>query len=102
MVIMEALACHRPVVSSAIAGIPELVRTGESGWLVAAGSVPQLADAMEAVLDAEIAELRRMGAAGAARVAAEHDVRRESSRLLSLLPTEITSQRRSETKSERL
>lgn len=95
VVIMEALACHRPVVSTAIAGIPELVRSGESGWLVPAGSVLQLADAMEAVLDAEIDQLRRMGAAGATRVAAEHDVRREVSRLLSLLPTQIASQSRS-------
>ena len=43
IVIMEALALGRPVVSTYIAGIPELVQHGESGWLVPAGSVAALA-----------------------------------------------------------
>ncbi|WP_206352158.1 glycosyltransferase [Tautonia rosea] len=86
VVIMEALALHRPVISTTIAGIPELIRTGESGWLVPAGSITDLADAMEAALDATPAELRRMGSAGAARVAANHDVRREAARLAELFP----------------
>jgi glycosyltransferase involved in cell wall biosynthesis len=86
VVIMEALALHRPVISTTIAGIPELVRTGESGWLVPAGSINDLADAMEAAIDATPSELRRMGAAGAARVAANHDVRREAARLAELFP----------------
>lgn len=94
VVIMEAFACQRPVVSTAIAGIPELVRAGESGWLVAAGSASQLADAIEEVLDAEVGHLRGMGTAGAARVAAQHDVRCESSRLLSLFPASVASSRR--------
>jgi glycosyltransferase involved in cell wall biosynthesis len=86
VVIMEALALHRPVISTAIAGIPELVRPGESGWLVPAGAVTELADAMEAALDASPEELRRMGAAGASRVAADHDVSREAARLSSYFP----------------
>ena len=86
VVIMEALAMHRPVLSTSVAGIPELVRPGESGWLVPAGSVDDLADAIEGVLDAEPAELRRMGAAGAALVAANHDVRCEADRLAALFP----------------
>ncbi|RUL88971.1 colanic acid biosynthesis glycosyltransferase WcaL [Tautonia sociabilis] len=87
VVIMEALALHRPVISTAIAGIPELVRPGESGWLVPAGAVSELADAMEAALEADPAELFRMGAAGSARVQADHDVRTEAARLASLFPT---------------
>ncbi|QDV33343.1 Alpha-D-kanosaminyltransferase [Tautonia plasticadhaerens] len=87
VVIMEALALHRPVISTAIAGIPELVRPGESGWLVPAGAVGELADAMEEALDASTDRLRRMGAAGAARVAADHDVSTEAARLASYFPT---------------
>ncbi len=39
VVIMEAMALRRPVLSTYIAGIPELVRPGETGWLVPAGDV---------------------------------------------------------------
>jgi glycosyltransferase involved in cell wall biosynthesis len=39
VVIMEALALGRPVISTYVAGIPELVEPGVCGWLVSAGSV---------------------------------------------------------------
>lgn len=81
VVIMEALALHRPVVTTPVAGIPELVSDGECGWLVPAGSVPALTHALEQVLAATPGELGRMGAHGAARVARLHDVDREASRL---------------------
>ncbi len=83
---MEALAMHRPVIASCIAGIPELVRPGESGWLVLAGSIAELVAAMEAALDADPAQLRLMGEAGAVRVAADHDVRAEVAKLAALFP----------------
>jgi colanic acid/amylovoran biosynthesis glycosyltransferase len=85
VVLMEALALGRPVISTYIAGIPELVTTGVCGWLVPAGSVDVLADAMASVLSANPDDLDQMGAAGAARVAVRHDARRESARLASLL-----------------
>lgn len=44
--IMEAMALNVPVISTYIAGIPELVENGVSGWLVPAGSV----DALEAAM----------------------------------------------------
>ena len=46
VVIMEAMALRRPVISTFVAGIPELVHDGENGWLVPAGDVDALADAM--------------------------------------------------------
>ena len=45
--IMEAMACGRPVLSTYVAGIPELVQPGHSGWLVAAGSVEDLAAGLQ-------------------------------------------------------
>ncbi len=48
--LMEPLALGRPVVSTAIAGVPELVRDGESGFLVPAGSVTAMADALRRLL----------------------------------------------------
>jgi colanic acid/amylovoran biosynthesis glycosyltransferase len=85
VVIMEALALRRPVVATYVAGIPELVRPGETGWLVPAGDVEELAAAIAHVLDAPIDQLERMGQAGAERVARDHDVRTEARKLLDLI-----------------
>lgn len=71
VVLMEALALGRPVVSTAVAGIPELL-DAENGWLIPSGSVEGLAEAMKAVLDAPRDQLEAMGKAGRARVLAAH------------------------------
>jgi glycosyltransferase involved in cell wall biosynthesis len=84
VVIMEALALHRPVISTYVAGIPELVTPGECGWLVPAGDVDALAAAMKDALAAPVDELARMGATGAARVAERHDARIEAKKLAAL------------------
>ena len=81
VVLMEALALGRPVIATAIAGIPELVDDGV-GWLVPAGSAEALADAMEAALDTPPAQLAVLGAEGRRRVRARHDARAEAARLL--------------------
>lgn len=81
VVIMESLARHRPVVSTSIAGIPELVRHGENGWLVPAGDEVALADAMRAAINASDEELERMGAAGAALVKQNHTAATEAAKL---------------------
>lgn len=74
VVIMEAMALRRPVISTYVAGIPELVAPGETGWLVPAGDVDALADAMQACLACPVETLARMGEAGRARVHERHDV----------------------------
>lgn len=71
VVLMEALAMGRPVIATAIAGIPELV-DAETGWLIPSGSVDALAEALEAVLDTPPQQLHAMGLAGQARVQAFH------------------------------
>jgi len=85
VVIMEALAVHRPVIATYVASIPELVRPGETGWLVPAGDMDALADAMLALLDAPTDRLAAMGAAGAKAVVEAHDVRVEARKLLELI-----------------
>lgn len=72
VVIMEALALRRPVIVSAIAGTPELV-DAECGWVVPAGSVEKLAEALRDVLEATPAELLKKGEVGRARVLDMHD-----------------------------
>jgi len=84
VVIMEALALGRPVVTTAIAGTPELVRPGVNGWLVPAGSVEALREAMREVLCTPPSRLSEMGRRGAELVAREHDVTREAQRLAEL------------------
>ena len=74
VVIMEAMALRRPVISTYVAGIPELVQPGEHGWLVPAGDVVGLANAMQACLDAPVDVLARMGEAAHLAVRARHDV----------------------------
>jgi colanic acid/amylovoran biosynthesis glycosyltransferase len=85
VVIMESLALRRPVISTYIAGVPELIRNEETGWLVPAGDVEKLADAMTRLLDAPLEQLVQMGEAGAKAVALEHDVRVEAHKLLGLI-----------------
>lgn len=81
VVIMEALALRRPVATTYVAGIPELVRPQENGWLFPAGSVEALAAVLETVLATPAAELERMGEAGRRRVLERHDVDREAAKL---------------------
>ncbi len=81
VVIMEALALRRPVATTYVAGIPELVRPQENGWLFPAGSVDTLAAVLETVLATPAAELERMGEAGRRRVLERHDVDREAAKL---------------------
>ena len=81
MVIMEAMAAGRPVVATYVAGIPELVRPGETGWLVPAGDVSALRDALREVAQTSRGTLAAMGATARALVLERHDVDREAARL---------------------
>ena len=84
VVLMEALALGRPVVTTYVAGIPELVQDGVNGWLVPAGSVPALSAALRAALSAPVDRLAAMGEAGAKAAAAMHDVNTEAAKLAAL------------------
>jgi colanic acid/amylovoran biosynthesis glycosyltransferase len=85
VVVMEAMALRRPVLTTYIAGIPELVRHGETGWLFPAGDVEALAGALEACLAATPAQLEAMGEAGHQRVLARHAVDTEAAKLAQLM-----------------
>ena len=85
VVIMEALGLGRPVISTYVAGIPELVENGKCGWLVPAGSVDALEVAMKEVLDADVADLARLGQEGRRRVAEFHDIRKNARTLRELI-----------------
>jgi len=81
VVIMEAMALRRPVLSTYVAGIPELVRPGEGGWLIPAGDIEALTEALKQVLAAPREELERMGILAHARVLRDHSIDTEAARL---------------------
>jgi len=83
VVIMEAMALERPVISTYVAGIPELIIPGENGWLVTAGDVDQLVEALREVMDAKITHLRKIGKNARKRVLERHDVDKEAGKLAS-------------------
>ena len=51
IVILEAMACGKPVVSSDISGIPIVVKDGETGLLVGEKNVQALATAIISLLE---------------------------------------------------
>lgn len=81
VVLMEALALGCPVITTAIAGIPELV-DADCGWLIPAGSEEALVRAMKEALAASRDELRRKGLNGRVRVQKMHDARMNAQQLL--------------------
>lgn len=81
VVLMEALALSRPVITTAIAGIPELV-DDKCGWLVPAGSQAALIDALVAALKASPADLATRGAVGRERVRQMHNAVQNSADIL--------------------
>ena len=87
VVIMEALALERPVISTAIAGIPELVDE-HCGWLIPAGSEDALVDAMRAALRAPAKALSAKGAVGRKRVLAMHAADSNAAQLVRAIAAE--------------
>jgi glycosyltransferase involved in cell wall biosynthesis len=84
IVIMESFALGRPVLSTVINGIPELVDE-TCGWLVAPGDVDALVPALEALLAADRDALSGMGRIGRARVEELHDQDANAARLRDLI-----------------
>lgn len=81
VVIMEAMALRRPVLTTYIAGIPELVELGRNGWLFPAGSIDALTAAMEDCVSKPVGALREMGEAAHLRVLERHSIDIEAAKL---------------------
>lgn len=89
VVIMEALALGRPVISTYVAGIPELVEPGICGWLVPPGSVEAISAAMRTAIECESEKLEQMGRLGAQATREQHDAELEARKLAALFPSNI-------------
>lgn len=66
LVLVEAMACGRPVVASSVGGVPDVVEDGVTGFLVPHGDDAALAAALDRLLD-DRALAERMGDAGRER-----------------------------------
>ncbi len=93
-VILEAMACAKPVVSTHAFGIPEAVADGESGLLVEPGDVEGLSRALQALIkDAALRE--RLGRAGRVRFEERFTLERQLA-TMSALYREVATGRRTE------
>lgn len=80
---MEAMALAIPCIGTSIAGIPELIRTGREGLLVAPSSVEDLANAL-ASLALDPALRRRFGSSGRERIVSCYNLPLNHERLAGL------------------
>ena len=93
-VILEAMASGRAVVSTRLAGIPELVVDGETGVLIAAGDTAALTDALQRLLCDR--ELRlRYGRAGRARIEQHFRIENTVAPLLELFESTLLNSAKS-------
>jgi glycosyltransferase involved in cell wall biosynthesis len=83
LVCIEAFAARRPIVASAVNGIPELVRNSETGFVVPCDDASALASAIERIL-AQPDEALRLAARGHDEVVLRHPWSIVASRYLAL------------------
>jgi glycosyltransferase involved in cell wall biosynthesis len=89
--LMEAMALARPVISTNVGAISELIEHRKHGWLVPAGSIDELAAALRAVLETPVERLCVIGREGRDRVLQLHDAGRETLKLALLITSCATS-----------
>lgn len=87
VVIMEAMILARPVISTYVAGIPELVVPGQHGWLVPPGDVGSLVEALRDCLNRPDSAIETMGKNARARALTFHDIDGEAAKLATLFQT---------------
>ncbi len=92
VVIMESFALGRPVISTYVAGIPELVRPEKNGWLCPASDVTALVQSMTEILSAPTDRLTIMGLNGRELVAKNHDIRKEADVLANAIRDSVTAE----------
>jgi glycosyltransferase involved in cell wall biosynthesis len=88
--IMEAMALARPVISTNVGAISELIEHRKNGWLIPAGSIEELIVALQEMLDTPVETLTKMGGQGREYVLQRHDARREAQKLASLITGSAT------------
>jgi glycosyltransferase involved in cell wall biosynthesis len=83
-VVMEALAAAKPVVSTRVGGVAELVQDGKTGWLVPARDPKALSQAMHRLMTLSETERQRMGWAGREHLSAHFGLEAMAHRWMTL------------------
>lgn len=83
-VLLEAMATGIPCVAGNVTAVGEVIRNGETGWLVSTGNLDALVVAIEDALDPGT-DLPRMVKAARALIEAEYDSNRQAARLGALV-----------------
>jgi glycosyltransferase involved in cell wall biosynthesis len=81
VVIMEAMSLKRLVISTYVAGIPELIKHQENGWLCPAGDVDALAEVMREALFTSKSKLQTMADLAFESVTEKHNIDTEALKL---------------------
>jgi glycosyltransferase involved in cell wall biosynthesis len=89
--ILEAGASGLPVVATRHAGIPDVVKEGETGYLVDEGDTDAMARYMiQLAKNPDLA--RRLGAAAREHIAAEYNEQRSNANLWHIIKSVVTKQ----------
>jgi colanic acid/amylovoran biosynthesis glycosyltransferase len=88
IVLIEAMAMEIPCVTTHITGIPELIRNGIDGMLVAPSDVDGLVEAMAKLMD-DPALRERIGKSARARVLDQYDLRRSVEKLAGIFAERV-------------
>lgn len=84
VVLMEAMAARLPTIASRVAGVPELVRDGETGFVVPPGDLETLADRLGHLMsDPDLCA--HMGQAGREMVLSDYTISREAGWLADII-----------------
>lgn len=92
MVLSEAGASGMAIISTNVAGIPEIVRNGETGLTVSLGDATSLAQALKDLATNSTLRMT-LGERAMAHVTRHYDARTNANRLLSLLKAEASAAR---------
>lgn len=88
--LLEAMTLGKPVVATAVGGIPEVITEGAEGRLAPAGAVAQLAQQVLSLL-ADPAQRQRMGQQGAAKVEAHYHIKQRVAAIEEIYTTLLQS-----------
>ena len=83
-VVLEAMACAKPVIATRVDGAMEQVLHGETGFLVDPEDLPGLAQAMRFMVESGKFQRATLGARGRERACSQFDVRTTADRMLSV------------------
>ncbi len=91
VVLMEAMAMEIPCVTTHITGIPELIRSGTEGLLVAASDLEGLVKALETLMDDQVLR-ERVAKSGRARILEDYDLGRNVEHLAAIFADRVKAE----------